>query len=392
MKIAIFHNLPSGGAKRSLYEWIQRLRERHHLDLYVYSSASEDYLDIRPFVRETFVYGNDIPKSTGYSLFKKALLLYKLDAASRRMAGDIDAAGYDLVFVNHCTHIQSPQLLRYLKTPSLYFCQEPFRRVYEPRSWRTDSLNVFLKDLFLRMTDVGLKRLDSRNARSAGLVLANSRYSARMINVAYGVDAKVNYLGVDVTRFVPKPDIQKKKEVISVGRLKTIKGHDFIIKSLGLVDAKLRPALKIIADSSDADYQSYLVHLSQRCGVSCSFQEVAGEEMPDTYNRAMLSLFAPIKEPLGLVSIESMACGVPVVGVKEGGIPETIKDGETGILSERDPDVFSRAVTALMKDDEKRRRMGEAGVAHVRQHWSWEKSTEELEKNMYHLVKQSNRL
>ena len=352
---------------------------------------SEDYLDVRPFMKRTFIHGDDIPKTTGYSVFKKILLLYRLNFATKRMAEDIDANGYDLVFVNHCTYIQSPLLLRYVRTPSLYFCQEAFRRVYEPRPWKTDSLNSFLKDLFLRMTDVGLKRLDTQNARSAQLVLANSHYSGHMIKTAYGIDAETNYLGVDITQFVPKPDIAKKEEVVSVGRLKAVKGHDFIIKSLGLVDAVIRPELKIICDSSDAGYRDYLINLARKNDVSCSFQEVAGGEMPDVYNRAILSLFAPIKEPLGLVSLESMACGAPVVGVKEGGIPETIKDGETGLLCERDLGTFAQAVTHLLMDDKARREMGEAGVTYIREYWSWEKSTKQLERNMYKLIEQSDR-
>lgn len=387
MKIAVFHNLPSGGAKRALYEWVKRLSEKHYLDLYSYGSTKEDYLDIRPLVKNVYTYGHTIPASSGYNIFKKLSLFINLSSATKKMAKDIDSRGYDLVFVNHCAYIQSPLILKYVKTPTLYFCQEPFRRVYEPRPWDKTSVKALLKDALLRITDISLKRIDRSNIGAADMILANSNYSKEAIFRIYGKMARLNYLGVDTKNFKRSGRIAKTFRVISVGRLHPSKGFDFIIKSIGHIPEKCRPLLSIISDLSDDRYLTNLRNIANEYHVNCEFISVRAEDMPDIYNSAMLTLYAPVMEPLGLVSLESMACGVPVVGVSEAGVRETVIHGETGLLTERDSVEFSEAILSLITNDHERERMGEVGIIYAEKNWSWEKSTETLEKEMFRLIK-----
>ncbi|RPI77503.1 MAG: glycosyltransferase family 1 protein [Desulfobacteraceae bacterium] len=390
MKIAVFHNLPSGGAKRSLHEWSRYLSKNHHLDLYSYNSTQEEFLDVRSFMKNVFVYGRHLPRSTGYSLYKKARLLMELVEATKRMAQDIDSRGYDLAFVNHCAYIQSPLVLRYLKIPTVYFCQEPFRRVYEPRPWDTASASSFLKDLLIRGTDIFLKRLDQHNIKHADMVLANSNYSKEAIYRVYDKTARLNYLGVDTERFFKMDGARKKLKVLSVGRLHPSKGHDFIIRSLALLPENRRPALDIICDQADEAYLTSLKNLAAASGVGCRFLSVSAADMPLVYNEALLTLYAPVMEPLGLVALESLACGVPVVGIREAGVRETIRDGETGLLTERDPEDFAKAVLFLLEHEVIRERLGKNGIEETRKHWSWQKSSENLEEQMARLLKNNN--
>ena len=89
MKIAVFHNLPSGGAKRALYEWVKRLSVSNTIDLYGYSSQSERYLDIRSFCRDVHYYWDRHIESTGYNIFSKIYLFIKLFLSTKRIAADI---------------------------------------------------------------------------------------------------------------------------------------------------------------------------------------------------------------------------------------------------------------------------------------------------------------
>ncbi len=83
--------------------------------------------------------------------------------------------------------------------------------------------------------------------------------------------------------------------------------------------------------------------------------------------------------PFGLVALESMACGTPVVAVSEGGVRETVVPGETGLLVERDPDGFASALIALLGNPARRDEMGRKGVAHVSSAWTWETSVRRME-------------
>ena len=385
LKIAIFHNLPSGGAKRSLYEWVKRLYQHHTIDLYSYSCTSEEFLDIRPYINNRFLYGNDLPKSTGYNPLKKIQLFKELIWFTKEMAEDINKRSYDVVFVHHCTFVQSPLVMQYIKRPILYYCQEPFRRVYEPRPLDTSSIANLCKDILLRQTDRFLKKIDEKSVLSADLVLANSNYSKGMIQRAYDIESKTCYLGVDLDRFERITEKQKEYEVISVGRLDPVKGHDFIIKSVGMLDERIRPKVKLVCDSINEEYKEELLFLAKQLKVVCSIKQAKGEEMPGIYNKATLTVFAPHREPLGLVPLESMACGVPVVSVAEGGIKETVKNGVTGILTDRSPNSFAEAMESLLRDDEKRSSMGEAGISYIKKNWSWEVSVRNIEDNLFQL-------
>ena len=80
-----------------------------------------------------------------------------------------------------------------------------------------------------------------------------------------------------------------------------------------------------------------------------------------------------LQEPFGLVNIELMACGLPVIASRVGGIPEIVLDGVTGLLVEpNDPQALSEAMAKLLDDPELRKRMGENARKHVVQNFSLE--------------------
>jgi glycosyltransferase involved in cell wall biosynthesis len=85
-------------------------------------------------------------------------------------------------------------------------------------------------------------------------------------------------------------------------------------------------------------------------------------------------------EPFGIVLAEAMACGLPVVSTRVGGIPEIVAHGETGMLVEPgDPKALAAAILELLRDDGRRRAMGAAGRRRVEQEFSWDRTAERLE-------------
>ena len=100
-----------------------------------------------------------------------------------------------------------------------------------------------------------------------------------------------------------------------------------------------------------------------------------------------MCVYAPYMEPFGLVPLESMACGTPVVAVKEGGVKESVLHEETGLLVERNPEIFSEAILRLLQDPELTKTLGENGRQYVAQHWTWEQSTQKLESYLVECAK-----
>jgi len=106
------------------------------------------------------------------------------------------------------------------------------------------------------------------------------------------------------------------------------------------------------------------------------------EKLVTLYNQAKIVLYAPYLEPFGLVPLEAMACGTPVVAVKEGGVRETVIHNETGILTQRDESLFADAIINLLDDDKKRIKLSKQAVESVRTSWTLEKAGERL---LWHL-------
>jgi len=105
---------------------------------------------------------------------------------------------------------------------------------------------------------------------------------------------------------------------------------------------------------------------------------VSDEELVLLYNKSKLLVYTPYMEPFGLVPLESMSCGTPVVAVREGGVSETVINGKTGILTERDVMIFANEVKTLLNDKERILKMGVESIKIANNFWTLENSGKRL--------------
>lgn len=390
MKLAIYHNLPSGGGKRALFEITRRLAERHEVDVYTLSTAEHDFCDLRPYCErhEIVPFSPLPPRKRPFGLLNHGLHtidLLRLDAVCRRLAAQIDSKQYEVVFVHPCQLSNAPSLLHYVTTPTVYYCQEPPRHLYEPkvpRSYANSSRQMSLNRLSPLPTAyrATLRRLDLRNAHDADVLLANSQYSRESLYRTYGRFAKTCYLGVDTAQFRPL-SLNRMGFVLSVGALAPLKGHDFVIRSLALVPHNRRPSLLIVGNSDpNAPEVSYLTALAKQRDVDVKFRlRVDDETLVHLYNQAQAVVYAPIMEPFGLIALEAMACGTPVIGVNEGGVRETILHEETGLLVERDEVAFANAVAGLLAHPQRLSTMRDNCRQYALDRWRWDAAVERVE-------------
>jgi glycogen synthase len=100
-------------------------------------------------------------------------------------------------------------------------------------------------------------------------------------------------------------------------------------------------------------------------------------EVVELYSHAAVFVCPSIYEPFGLINLEAMACGTPVVATRVGGIPEVVVDGETGwLVPAGDEAALARALRGALADPALARRMGEAGRRRVEAHFSWDRIAE----------------
>jgi glycosyltransferase involved in cell wall biosynthesis len=393
VRIAIYHNLPSGGGKRALYEMSRRLAEHHEIQVYTLSTADHIFCDLRPHCR-AYVIHPFRPAPLARRPFGRlnqgirGLDLFRLRTLQRQIAAQIDAAGHDVVFVHNCQFGQSPGLLSFLRTPSVYYCAEPPRQIYEPpadrpygRYSRAQRLGNLI-DPFPGLYRRTLTGLDRKNVRAARLVLVNSAYSRESLYRVYGIFAQVGYLGVDTERFRPL-GLPKDDYVLSVGALNPRKGFDFLIQVLALLGTAQRPRLILASNQADEREQQYLAQLAARLQVEVDFQhQISDAALVELYNRARVTVYTPVMEPFGFVPLESMACETPVLGVREGGVRESVVDGVTGRLADRDPESVAVTLDTMLSHPDLLAAMGVRGRMMVSERWSWEESVARIERHL----------
>jgi glycosyltransferase involved in cell wall biosynthesis len=393
MRIAVYHNLHSGGAKHSTYEIVRRLAERHRVALFCPGTADVNFFDLRQRVAETvvadFARGRLFRSPVGrLNQLVRWRDLARLEGVERRIAAEVDRGDYDVVYVHPCQFTQNPSILRFLKTPTLYHSREPFRRFYEPlrrhsqRNGRGWGARLDRVDPFIWLYHRRLQAMERHNIHFATRIVTNSYFTRESLYRIYGVDARVVYNGVDLETFRPL-GLPKENVVVGVGALTPNKAFDFLVESLGLLPQSMRPELAIISNYQEVEERRYLEALAATHGVNLTLKTmVSEEELVRFYNIARCTLVSPVMEPFGLVALESMACGTPVVGVAEGGIRESVTHGVNGLLADRDTRRFAAAVRDLLEQPETAARYGSEGRHQVETRWRWERAVAELEDHL----------
>ena len=213
------------------------------------------------------------------------------------------------------------------------------------------------------------------------MVLVNSYYSRESVYKAYGIPARVNYLGVDTERFKPL-NLPRERAILSVGTLLAHKRHDFVIEATSFIEPTLRPRVVVVANRGNAPEKLFLENVASARGVRVEIlSDVSEQQLVEQYNTVQVVACAQQMEPFGLVALEAMACGTPVVAVKEAGLRETVLDGETGFLVDRVMEGFASAIKRLLIDEKLRREMGNRGREYVCRQWRWEDSVGQLERH-----------
>jgi L-malate glycosyltransferase len=176
------------------------------------------------------------------------------------------------------------------------------------------------------------------------------------------------------------------KVIVHISNFRPVKRIQDVIKAFSLIRKELPSKLLLIGNGPELTVACEQVReLNIEDDVLFLGKQ---ENVGELFSICDLKLLLSEKESFGLVLLEAMACGVPVIGTRIGGIPEVIVDGETGYMVEvGDTAAVADKAISLLKNDERHRRFRENSVRHVKENFLSEKIVSVYEEIYNSLVK-----
>ncbi len=208
--------------------------------------------------------------------------------------------------------------------------------------------------------------------------LRSSTYAE--LGVKHPIDVIPNFLDCAVHRRVPRPALRQRftggdpdaRIVVHVSNFRPVKRIDSVLAVFDRIRRKVPARLLLVGDGPEL---STAYRLARELGVHSLMHAVgAQEEVLPLLSISDVFLLPSAQESFGLAALEAMACEVPVVATRVGGIPEVIDDGVTGFLHPLEAvDEMAASAVEILTDADLRRRMGQAGCARVREHFCAER-------------------
>ncbi|MEU8029038.1 glycogen synthase [Streptomyces sp. NPDC049099] len=202
----------------------------------------------------------------------------------------------------------------------------------------------------------------------AAVHVVHNGIDTRLYRPDHGTDALVRH-GIDPTR----------PYVLFVGRITRQKGVPHLLRAVRDIDPGAQVVLCAGAPDTpeiDREFRELFEELSRvRTGVFWIPRMLPRPEVIQLLTRAAVFVCPSVYEPLGIVNLEAMACGTPVVASRVGGIPEVVDDGRTGVLVDVDEEFetrLARALDTVLGDPAVGRRMGEAGRERAVGEFGWD--------------------
>jgi glycosyltransferase involved in cell wall biosynthesis len=192
--------------------------------------------------------------------------------------------------------------------------------------------------------------------------------------------------GVDVGRFRPQGSaypVGGGSRLVAVSRLVESKGVDTAVEALGYVpNAKLVIVGGPTRINLDSDPEVHRLRMRARDADVADrvtfLGRVVRSDVPSLLHSADLVLSLPWYDPLGIVALEAMACGIPVVASGVGGQLDTVVDHVTGIhVPPRQPRLAARVIRDLLADPTRRQTLGIAGADRAQARYSWDRIARE---------------
>ena len=239
----------------------------------------------------------------------------------------IDQEKPDIVFFNHypCTM----WVEKYDDIPIICYPQD-INLLYTNTYINNLSIKTRIPWRIIRLF---VRSYDIRKWKLFDEVISHSKFTAQNIQKHYGINAPIMYLGTNTKVFSPNSNNNKKNAILTLGDTK-IRRADLLIKAASKLRKKRNDFEIWIVGSKnkiDLELKNLVKTLDLEENIKF-FGQISDSNLSKLYSEALVTAHLVKEAPFGLIVIESMSCGTPVISWKPGGPEETIIHGETGFL------------------------------------------------------------
>ncbi len=240
------------------------------------------------------------------------------------------------------------------------------------------------------------QRIEGEEAivKARPLIIASSDAERDELLRLYGADPKLTHVvtpGFDPALFHPIDRAQARAElgfadsdklILFVGRMEPIKGLDVLLRAVASMENRKGLRIVVIGGEPEDEAVQHMHGMATELDIQDHLDfagAVPQERLPLYYSAADVSVAPSFYETFGLVALESMACGTPVIAARVGGLQATIVDGQTGYLVPwHCPEPYAERLEVILGNPDLRRQFGQAALASVTD-FTWPRIVDRLQ-------------
>lgn len=301
---------------------------------------------------------------------------------------------YDIVCSNLfptnyiCSNVNKKSYFKHI-----YYCHEPFRFFHDKNFYSKAPLLQKIGSYFLKLF---FKKYDISGTINANEVICNSNFTRSRVKEIYSRNSYLNYHIIDTNKkinelsdnFNQKLNLTNEIPLLfTLGLTHHMKGtKELMIIFYRILKSLPETTLLIggwISKENEIIIKKMIKTLKIPKNKVIKYGYIENNKLNNMYKRATLTVYTAIEEPFGLIPLESMKNGTPVIAF-EGGPSETIQDGKTGyIIKNGNLNDFTSKAIKLLKDKNLNKYFSKNGMTHVRKNFSFRKGVSNFESLLY---------
>jgi len=385
MKITfiISHMTVFVGGSKFLMDYANALSKKNHNITIISQKFDKNNFNFNKEIKLIEI-GGPLPSSPFFWLkFKKVKKMYIEEI--NKVRADLTVA-VDFPSNYFCSSIKKKQNFNYI-----FYCLEPYRYFHDKNFYRNAPFYLRIISLVLRLF---FKKYDLEGTIKADRIITISKFTSERIKKFYGKRSHyIHYIGVKINNDLNKINkIYEKKKIIierenpiifSLGYSHHLKGAKELIIIFSKILSKVPNASLIIGGWIHKNCYKVMYKYIRKLKIPMNkihfYGFIENNELDSIYQKSTITFYTAIDESYGLIPLESMKNGTPVIAF-EGGPSETIIDGKNGfIIKNHNLDEFANKAIELINNKLLYLELSKKSIKHIIQNFNFQRSVLDLE-------------